>query len=244
MTPSENSGYFFNSCHNNCGFQFGAYDTTSDQPTTSLDVSSNSGAIYHHIPLDKIFPAGYSYQLGFINREELFMYDPAGNGDNDSAPQINRFSEAGVGSFGYATQYNRLNRRSMIEIHQGTASHFLGDHFARFQGTPSAGVHVSNDIDNPYAHTPANQGATGTNYGSYGEGHYDLTTTASNSTNGTWKHRTYSGTLRGYVVEMRMNPIYTSPVYKITDTAGATGDLSLGGTFTAGTDFTDDTSDR
>ena len=245
LDPSENSGYFFNSCHNNCGFQFGAYDTTSDQPTTSLDVSSNSGAIYHHIPLDKIFPAGYSYQLGFINREELFMYDPAGNGDNDSAPQINRFSEAGVGSFGYATQYNRLNRRSMIEIHQGTASHFLGDHFARFQGTPSAGVHVSNDIDNPYKHTPANQGATGTNYGSYGEGHYDLTTEASASANGsTWQHRTYQGTLRGYVLEMRMNPIYTSPVYKITDTAGATGDLSLGGTFTAGTDFTDDTSTR
>ena len=243
--PSENSGYFFNACNNSCGFQFGGYDTTNDQPTTSLDVSSNSGAIYHHIPLDKIFPAGYSYQLGFINREELFMYDPAGNGDGDSVPQINRFSEAGVGSFGYATQYNRLNRRSMIEIHQGTASHFLGDHFARFQGTPSAGVHVSNDIDNPYKHTPANQGATGTNYGSYGEGHYDLTTEASASANSsTWQHRTYQGTLRGYVLEMRMNPIYTSPVYKITDTAGATGDLSLGGTFTAGSDFTDDTSTR
>ena len=112
------------------------------------------------------------------------------------------------------------------------------------QETPSAGVHISNDIDNPYKHTPANQGATGTNYGSYGEGHYDLTTGDSSATGGTWQHRTYQGTLRGYVVEMRMNPIYTSPIYKITDTAGATGDLSLGGTFTAGSDFTDDTSAR
>ena len=116
---------------------------------------------------------------------------------------------------------------------QKSTSHFLGDHLARFQATPSAGVHVSNDIDNPYKHTPANQGATGTNYGSYGEGHYNLTTEAS-ANSSTWKHRTYQGTLRGHVVEMRMNPIYTSPIYKITDTAGATGDLSLGGTFTAG----------
>ena len=144
-----------------------------------------------------------------------------------------------------ASQKPPPTRRSMIQIHQGTSSHFLGDHLARFQGTPSAGVHVSNGIDNPYKHTPANQGATGTNYGSYGEGHYDLTTEASASANGsTWQHRTYSGTLRGYVLEMRMNPIYTSPIYKITDTAGATGDLSLGGTFNAGSDFTDDTSAR
>ena len=242
----ETPGHLAYGCYNECAFDFGYYDRDNNVPTTSQDMTSNSGAIYHHIPLDKIFPAGYSYQLGFINREELFMYDPAvGNGDNDAAPQINRFSEAGVGSFGYATQYNRLNRRSMIEIHQRTASHFLGDHLARFQGTPSAGVHVSNDIDNPYKHTPANQGATGTNYGSYGDGHYDLTTEADASANSsTWKHRTYSGTLRGYVLEMRMNPIYTSPVYKITDTSGDTGDVTNGILLNAGTDFTDDTSDR
>ena len=240
----ETPGHLAYGCYNECAFDFGYYDRDNNVPTTFQDMTSNSGAIYHHIPLDKIFPAGYSYQLGFINREELFMYDPAvGNGDNDAAPQINRFSEAGVGSFGYATQYNRLNRRSMIEIHQRTASHFLGDHLARFQGTPSAGVHVSNDIDNPYKHTPANQGATGTNYGSYGDGHYDLTTEADASANSsTWKHRTYSGTLRGYVLEMRMNPIYTSPVYKITDTSGDTGDVTNGILLNAGSDFQDDSS--
>ena len=240
----ETPGHTSYSCFNECAFDFGYYDRDNNVPTTFQDMTSNSGAIYHHIPLDKIFPAGYSYQLGFINREELFMYDPAvGNGDNDAAPQINRFSEAGVGNFGYATQYNRLNRRSMIEIHQRTASHFLGDHLARFQSTPSAGVHVSNDIDNPYAHTPANQGATGTNYGSYGEGHYDITTAADASANSsTWKHRTYSGTLRGYVLEMRMNPVYTSPVYKITDTSGDTGDVTNGILLNAGSDFQDDSS--
>ena len=84
----------------------------------------------------------------------------------------------------------------MIQIHQGTSSHFLGDHLARFQGTPAAGVHVSNDIDNPYKHTPANQGATGTNYGSYGAGHYNITTGDEFVDDGTWKHRTYQGTLR------------------------------------------------
>ena len=240
----ETPGHLAYGCYNECAFDFGYYDRDNNVPTTFQDMTSNSGAIYHHIPLDKIFPAGYSYQLGFINREELFMYDPAvGNGDNDAAPQINRFSEAGVGNFGYATQYNRLNRRSMIEIHQRTASHFLGDHLARFQSTPSAGVHVSNDIDNPYKHTPANQGGTGTNYGSYGEGHYDITTEADASANSsTWKHRTYSGTLRGYVLEMRMNPVYTSPVYKITDTSGDTGDVTNGILLNAGSDFQDDSS--
>ncbi len=136
-----------------------------------------------------------------------------------------------------------VGRRRLHRRLPKSTTHFLGDHFARFQGTPSAGVHVSNDIDNPYAHTPVNQGATGTNYGSYGDGHYDLTTEAS-ANSSTWQHRAYQGTLRGYVLEMRMNPIYTSPLYEITDTAGATGDLSLGGTFTAGSDFTDDTSTR
>ena len=239
------SGYRYGNSGDYAGMRFGAYDDSTGTVSTSQDDTSNSGAIYHHIPLDKIFPAGYSYQLGFINREELFMYDPAsGNGDNDSIPQINRFSEAGVGSFGYATQYNRLNRRSMIEIHQSTASHFLGDHLARFQGTPSAGVHISNDIDNPYAHTPVNQGATGTNYGSYGEGHYDITTGDSSATGGTWQHRTYSGTLRGYVVEMRMNPIYTTPVYEFTNIHKTEGDPTLGPLYNAGSDFTDNTSDR
>ena len=239
------SGYRYGNSGDYAGMRFGAYDDSTGTVSTSQDDTSNSGAIYHHIPLAKIFPAGYSYQLGFINREELFMYDPAvGNGDNDSTPQINRFSEAGVGSFGYATQYNRLNRRSMIEIHQSTASHFLGDHLARFQGTPSAGVHISNDIDNPYKHTPVNQGATGTNYGSYGEGHYDITTGDSSATGGTWQHRTYSGTLRGYVVEMRMNPIYTTPVYEFTNIHKAEGDPTLGPLYNAGSDFTDNTSDR
>ena len=238
------SGYRYGHYGDYAGMRFGAYDDSTGTVSTSQDDTSNSGAIYHHIPLDKIFPAGYSYQLGFINREELFMYDPAsGNGDNDSAPQINRFSEAGVGSFGYATQYNRLNRRSMIEIHQSTASHFLGDHLARFQGTPSAGVHISNDIDNPYAHTPVNQGATGTNYGSYGEGHYDITTAADASANSsTWQHRTYSGTLRGYVVEMRMNPIYTTPVYEFTNIHKTEGDPTLGPLYNAGSDFQDNSS--
>ena len=133
----------------------------------------------------------------------------------------------------------------MIEIHQSTASHFLGDHFARFQSTPSAGVHISNDIDNPYAHTPVNQGATGTNYGSYGEGHYDITTAADASANSsTWQHRTYSGTLRGYVVEMRMNPIYTTPVYEFTNIHKAEGDPTLGPQYNFGSDFTDNTSTR
>ena len=237
------SGYRYGNSGDYAGMRFGAYDDSTGTVSTSQDDTSNSGAIYHHIPLDKIFPAGYSYQLGFINREELFMYDPAsGNGDNDSTPQINRFSEAGVGSFGYATQYNRLNRRSMIEIHQSTASHFLGDHLARFQGTPSAGVHISNDIDNPYKHTPVNQGATGTNYGSYGEGHYDITTGDSSATGGTWQHRTYSGTLRGYVVEMRMNPIYTTPVYEFTNIHKTEGDPTLGPLYNAGSDFQDNSS--
>ncbi len=239
------SGYRYGFYGDYAGMIFGAYDDSSGTVSTSQDETSNSATIYHHIPLAKIFPPGYSYQLGFINREELFMYDPAsGNGDNDSTPQINRFSEAGVGSFGYATQYNRLNRRSMIEIHQGTASHFLGDHLARFQADPSSGVHVSNDIDNPYKHTPVNQGATGTNYGSYGEGHYDITTGDSSATGGTWQHRTYSGTLRGYVVEMRMNPIYTTPVYEFTNIHKAEGDPTLGPQYNFGSDFTDNTSTR
>ena len=156
------------------------------------------------IALDKIFPEGYRYQLGFVNREELFMYDPTWDGSGE--PVINRFYASAVGHFGYATQYSRLNRRSMQGYHLGTSSQFLGDHLARFSSTPAAGVHTPSDIDAVFDHTPLEQGATGTNYGSYAEGHYDLSTTASTST-GTWRSVSYTGTLRGYVLELRTNPV-------------------------------------
>ena len=160
------------------------------------------------IALDKIFPAGYRYQLGFVNREELFMYDAtAGNGDTSSDPTISRFYASAVGHFGYATQYSRLNRRSMQGYHLSTSSQFLGDHLARFSSTPAAGAHISNDIDNVFTHTPVNQGATGTNYGSYAEGYYNLTTTSGSETGGNWRSVSYSGTLRGYVLELRTNPV-------------------------------------
>ena len=157
------------------------------------------------IALDKIFPEGYRYQLGFVNREELFMYDPTWDGSGE--PVINRFYASAVGHFGYATQYSRLNRRSMQGYHLGTSSQFLGDHLARFSSTPAAGVHTPSDIDAVFDHTPLEQGATGTNYGSYAEGHYDLSTTAGSETGGTWRSVSYTGTLRGYVLELRTNPV-------------------------------------
>ena len=165
-----------------------------------------------HLPitLDKIFPEGYRYQLGFVNREELFMYDPSvGNGDSSSDPAISRFYSSAVGHFGYATQYSRLNRRSMQGYHLSTSSQFLGDHLARFESEPSlgAGAHTPNNLSTVFDHTPVNQGATGTNYGSYGEGHYNLNTSTTSQLSGTWRHRTYQGNLRGYVLEMRTHPI-------------------------------------
>ena len=161
------------------------------------------------IALDKIFPESYRYQLGFVNREELFMYDPewVANGSSGD-PVINRFYASAVGHFGYATQYSRLNRRSMQKYHLGTSSQFLGDHLARFEAEPTAGVHISNDIEAVFAHTPANQGGTGTNYGSYGAGYYNIETTSASET-GTWRGVAYDGTLRGYVLELRTNPIQT-----------------------------------
>ena len=160
------------------------------------------------IALDKIFPAGYRYQLGFVNREELFMYDAtAGNGDTSSDPTISRFYASAVGHFGYATQYSRLNRRSMQGYHLSTSSQFLGDHLARFSSTPAAGVHTPSELTDVFGHTPVEQGATGTNYGSYAEGYYNLTTTAGSETGGNWRSVSYTGTLRGYVLELRTNPV-------------------------------------
>ena len=160
------------------------------------------------IALDKIFPAGYRYQLGFVNREELFMYDAtAGNGDTSSDPTISRFYASAVGNFGYATQYSRLNRRSMQGYHLSTSSQFLGDHLARFSSTPAAGIHTPSELTDVFGHTPVEQGATGTNYGSYAEGYYNLTTTSGSETGGNWRSVSYSGTLRGYVLELRTNPV-------------------------------------
>ena len=178
----------------------------------------NSSIVYESLApvilplsLDKIFPESYRYQLGFVNREELFMYDPTWDGSGD--PVINRFYSSAVGHFGYATQYSRLNRRSMQGYHLSTSSQFFGDHLARFSSTPTAGVHTPSDLDSVFDHTPAQQGGTGTNYGSYGEGHYDLTTSAdSQLSGGNWQHRTYDGTLRGYVLELRTNP-FTDSLY-------------------------------
>ena len=174
------------------------------------------------MPLDKIFPEGYRYQLGFVNREELFMYDPSvGNGDLSTSPVINRFYSSAVGNFGYATQYNRLNRRSMQGYHNITSSQFLGDHLARFESEPTSGIHTPSDLDSVFDHTPVKQGATGTNYGSYREGHYDLTTEQESQLSGTWRHRTYTGTLRGYVLELRTNPIYTNQIEDYTTSTNA-----------------------
>ena len=193
-----------------------AYRLDGSTPTIgsadhALKLNSYSKSTGHlPITLDKIFPEGYRYQLGFVNREELFMYDPSvGNGDSSSDPVISRFYSSAVGHFGYATQYSRLNRRSMQGYHLSTSSQFLGDHLARFESEPSlgAGAHTPSNLSTVFDHTPVNQGATGTNYGSYGEGHYDLSTTAEQVFGGTWRHRTYQGNLRGYVLEMRTHPI-------------------------------------
>ena len=160
------------------------------------------------IALDKIFPENYRYQLGFVNREELFMYDAtAGNGDTSSDPTISRFYASAVGNFGYATQYSRLNRRSMQGYHLSTSSQFLGDHLARFSSTPAAGIHTPSELTDVFGHTPVEQGATGTNYGSYAEGYYNLTTTGGSETGGNWRSVSYTGTLRGYVLELRTHPI-------------------------------------
>ena len=177
---------------------------------THLRYSSDAPIILP-LSLDKIFPESYRYQLGFVNREELFMYDPEWvDAGSSGTPVINRFYSSAVGHFGYATQYSRLNRRSMQGYHLSTSSQFLGDHLARFETKPTAGVHSPTSLTDVFAHTPANQGGTGTNYGSYAEGHYNLTTTADSSTSGTWRHRTYQGTLRGYVLELRTNPFTDS----------------------------------
>ena len=193
-----------------------AYNLDGSSPSIgsadhALKLNSASKSTGHlPIALDKIFPEGYRYQLGFVNREELFMYDPSvGNGDSSSDPVISRFYSSAVGHFGYATQYSRLNRRSMQGYHLSTSSQFLGDHLARFESEPSlgAGAHTPNNLSTVFDHTPVNQGATGTNYGSYGEGHYNLNTSTTSQLSGTWRHRTYQGNLRGYVLEMRTHPI-------------------------------------
>ena len=191
-----------------------AYNLDGSSPSIgsadhALKLNSASKSTGHlPIALDKIFPEGYRYQLGFVNREELFMYDPTvGNGDSDTDPVISRFYSSAVGHFGYATQYSRLNRRSMQGYHLSTSSQFLGDHLARFATEPTSGAHTPSNLSTVFDHTPVNQGATGTNYGSYGEGHYDLSTTAEQVFGGTWRHRTYQGNLRGYVLEMRTHPI-------------------------------------
>ena len=188
------------------------HNTSETTNMTQFDSVSSNHASFP-VALNKIFPRGYRYQLGFVNREELFMYDATvGNGDNDTDPAISRFYSSAVGHFGYATQYSRLNRRAMQGYHNATSSQFLGDHLARFEDEPSLGegVHTPGDIDAVFAHTPANQGGTGTNYGSYGAGHYNLDTTEDQLLSGTWRHRTYDGSLRGYVLELRTNPIYTN----------------------------------
>ena len=41
-----------------------------------------------------------------------------------------------------------------------------------------------------------------------------------------------------------MNPIYTTPVYEFTNIHKAEGDPTLGPLYNAGSDFTDNTSDR
>ena len=207
----------------------GYYSNISSYLNTSVAYESRAPAIFP-LSLDKIFPESYHYQLGFVNREELFMYDPTWDGSGD--PLINRFYASAVGHFGYATQYSRLNRRSMQGYHLSTSSQFLGDHLARFSSTPTAGVHTPSDLDSVFAHTPASQGGTGTNYGSYGEGHYNLSTTADSSSSGSnWQHRTYDGTLRGYVLELRTNPFtdflydsyYSDSSYPAYDGAGTAG---------------------
>ena len=185
---------------------------------TTYSVNLYRNAHYGHftrtIPLDKIFPEGYSYQLGFINREELFMYSPEWIASGSSgSPEINRFYSSSVGNFGYATQFSRLNRRSMKKYHMATSSQFLGDHLARFTSTPTAGVHTPSDLDSVFAHTPREQGATATAYGSYAAGYYDVDTSGGAPNESSVPHSSYfdsrwvTGTLRGYVLELRTNPL-------------------------------------
>ena len=176
--------------------------------------SAYTSFVKHTIPLDKIFPEGYSYQLGFINREELFMYDPEWIASGSSgSPEINRFYASSVGNFGYATQYSRLNRRAMQKYHMNTSSQFLGDHLARFSTTPTAGVQTPTDITDVFAHTPAQQGGRPTAYGSYAAGYYDVDISGSAPSESSVPHsnrfqsRWVSGTLRGYVLELRTSPL-------------------------------------
>ena len=176
--------------------------------------STTRSYVKRTIPLDKIFPEGYSYQLGFINREELFMYDPEWIASGSSGtPEISRFYASSVGNFGYATQYSRLNRRAMQKYHMNTSSQFLGDHLARFSTTPTAGVQTPTDITAVFAHTPAQQGGRPTAYGSYAAGYYDVETSASAPSESSVPHsnrfqsRWVSGTLRGYVLELRTSPL-------------------------------------
>ena len=209
---TSNSYYIYNSKDDRAAYvsgfdgSFGA--ASQDHMHFNLGSEYYKSTVQLPIDLDKIFPEGYRYQLGFVNREELFMYDATvGNGDTSSDPIISRLYESAVGHFGYATQFSRLNRRAMKKYHLGTSSQFLGDHLARFEDEPEYGAHTPTSLTDVFAHTPANQGGTGTNYGSYGAGHYDLTTGADSTTSGNWRHRTYQGTLRGYVLEMRTNPV-------------------------------------
>ena len=181
---------------------------------TYLYYSSNTGHFTRTIPLDKIFPEGYSYQLGFINREELFMYSPEWIASGSSgSPEINRFYASSVGNFGYATQFSRLNRRAMKKYHMATSSQFLGDHLARFTSTPASGVQTPSDLDSVFDHTPRGQGATATAYGSYAAGYYDVDTSGGQPSESSVPHsssfqsRWVTGTLRGYVLELRTSPL-------------------------------------
>ena len=181
---------------------------------TRLYRNEHQSQFIRTIPLDRIFPEGYSYQLGFINREELFMYSPAWVASGGSgSPEINRFYASSVGNFGYATQFSRLNRRAMKKYHMATSSQFLGDHLTRFTSVPAAGVHTPSDIDAVFAHTPAEQGAAATAYGSYAAGYYDVDTSGNQPDESSVPHsisfqsRWVTGTLRGYVLELRTNPL-------------------------------------
>ena len=105
------------------GFDGSFQANYNDHLPINLGSNIYKGTVQLPIDLNKIFPEGYRYQLGFVNREELFMYDPTvGNGDNADTPTISRLYESAVGNFGYATQFSRLNRRSMQGYHLGTSS--------------------------------------------------------------------------------------------------------------------------
>ena len=200
---------------------------------TYLYYSSNTGHFTRTIPLDKIFPEGYSYQLGFINREELFMYSPEWIASGSSgSPEINRFYSSSVGNFGYATQFSRLNRRAMKKYHMATSSQFLGDHLARFTSTPASGVQTPSDLDSVFDHTPREQGATATAYGSYAAGYYDVQTSGDRPSESSVPHsssfqsRWVTGTLRGYVLELRTSPLTDDNYAGRTATSGLSNDTS------------------